>query len=182
MRHGESKANELGIIISDMETGRKMEFSLTACGRESVRISANNYLMLGSDTIFVCSPFARTKTTAFIAKDILAPGLLIVDSSLRERYFGIYERTSNMNYEKVWNEDKKDPDYRGHGGESVNDVLTREIMLIEGFEKIISGYNIFLVSHGDPLQILECWFRGINPRVHRGIANWKTAEIRRLSM
>lgn len=181
MRHGESSANKLGIIVSDPERGKLAEFGLTDLGREQARISAENNFELGAGTIIVCSNFSRAKETAEIIGKILGAEELIVIQNLRERYFGIYEGLSCCEYKKGWEEDERNVDYRGHFGESANDVLKRMATVIVMLEMNYIDKNILLVSHGDPLQILECYFKGLSPSHHRVMKHLKNAEIRRLS-
>jgi probable phosphoglycerate mutase len=180
MRHGESHANKLGIIVSDPEKGKLAEFGLTKLGREQTRISAENNLELGPDTIIVCSPFSRAKETAEIAGKILCVKELIIVQNLRERYFGRYEGVSYRGYKKSWGNDTHNLNYHGHFGESVNDVLKRMLSVVVMLEINYIDKNILLVSHGDPLQILECYFKGVSPGRHREMKHLENAEIRRL--
>ena len=181
MRHGQSKANELGIILTDPQDGKLAEFGLTELGRRQALFSAVRFDEFVPHTIIFSSNFSRAKETAEIAAKIIGVGCLWITWRLRERYFGKFERMGKENYQKVWNEDALDPNYSGHGGESVNDVLKRMLVTVESMEKIYFGKNILLVSHGDPLQILECYFKGISPSRHREMKNLENAEIRRLS-
>lgn len=182
MRHGFSRAQELGIIISDPKSGKLKKYGLTELGIGQALASAEKCQNLVPGTpIIVSSDFSRAMETAAFARIRFGATQPYIAWQLRERYFGIYEGTSNANYQKVWDGDKRDPDYHRHGGESVNDVLDRLFLLILLIEDRFSGGNIVLVSHGDPLKILECWFRGINPRLHRSMRQLKNAEIRRLS-
>ena len=182
MRHGFSVPQKLEIINSDPKMGRMIANGLTIYGREEVCESAENNSELDWSTIIVCSDFSRTRQTAEIVASVLCSGWINATPHLRERYFGKYEGLSNVNYQIVWNGDKRNPDNHRHEGESVNDVVTRELLTIRIAESAYSGRKILLVSHGDSLQILECWFRGINPRLHRSLPALKNAEIRRLTV
>jgi broad specificity phosphatase PhoE len=49
-------------------------------------------------------------------------------------------------------------------------------------ERRYSGRAILLVSHGDPLQILQAGFLLIDPSGHRSLPPLETAEIRPLRL
>jgi broad specificity phosphatase PhoE len=100
---------------------------------------------------------------------------------LRERYFGRWDKTSNRNYEKVWADDKVDPNHTNYGVESAAHVQERTTALILLLEGDYSGKKILLASHGDALQILQTGFLGISPSLHRDIPHLNVAEIRELT-
>ena len=54
--------------------------------------------------------------------------------------------------------------------------------LIVDLERRYSGRDILLVSHGDPLQILQAGFVRIDPSRHRSLPALETAEIRHLRL
>ncbi len=181
-RHGESTANIRRIIVSDPQRGKRKEFGLTTFGKSHARgIAGENECALGPDTVIITSPFSRAKDTAKITADVLGVQKIIVSWRLKERYFGCYEGTTNANYQKVWDDDKKNPNHRNHGGESVNDVLRRVRVLITKLENNYTGKKILFVTHGDTGQITTCFFQHIAPRHHRKLEHLKTGEIRKLS-
>jgi probable phosphoglycerate mutase len=179
-RHGDGISNELGIIVSSPEQGKRKEFGLTELGISRVENSAKRNPGLGPNTIIVSSPFSRTKGTAKIMAKSICVQRVKISHLLRERNFGVWEGTANTNYEKVWADDQKDPNHRNHKGESVNDVLRRFISLIAKIENDYVGKDILLETHGDTAQIGQCFFLGIDPRHHRELKHLATAEIRRL--
>ena len=61
-------------------------------------------------------------------------------------------------------------------------MLDRTTALIADLERRYSGRHILLVSHGDPLQILQAGFLRIDPSRHRSLPAIETAEIRRLHL
>lgn len=105
LRHGESVPNVAGIILSHQEDGLHDKQSLTRNGELQVNDSLEEVkkkAILDNETIIYSSPFSRCKRTAEIAKDILnIKSEIIFDDRLRERWFGDWEKTSNINYEKV---------------------------------------------------------------------------------
>ena len=182
LRHGESKSNVLGIILSDPTSGT-IEFGLSDKGKEQVRESVESSLkkgILDKDTIIVSSDFTRARETAEIALEALGAKEVIISKDLRERNFGNFERTESSNYQKVWDGDKLDPNHKINNVESANDVLRRVTSLISELEKKFKGKKILLVSHGDALQILQTGFFKTCASKHREIPHLNTAEVREL--
>ena len=66
------------------------------------------------------------------------------------------------------------------GVEPVSAVLDRAVALIGELERLHSGRDILLVSHGDTLAILQAGFLGMEPSRHRSVPPFGTAEIRPL--
>lgn len=185
LRHGQSKPNVLGIVLSDLEDGKKEEYTLSEQGEEQVKVSvtkAKESELLGSDTIIYSSPFSRTKKTAEIAKEVLGVDVdIIFDDRLRERWFGDWEKTDHSAYEKVWSDDERTPKHKEKNVESTKEVLNRAMSLIEDLDKKYKNEQILLVSHGDAIKILETGFKKISSGLHKDLSI-HTAEIRELKI
>ncbi|MBD3244962.1 MAG: histidine phosphatase family protein [Candidatus Moranbacteria bacterium] len=181
LRHGESKANVQGIILSNPEDGT-INFGLTNKGRKQVRTSALKNTDLNEDTVIYSSDFTRARETADIARKIFGSSKLYLVKNLRERFFGDFDKTNNDNYEKVWRNDIKDSSHTISNVESVDSVLERTTSLIVALEKKYENQKILLVAHGDPLQILQTAFSKINPLKHRELKQLEIAEIRKLNL
>jgi probable phosphoglycerate mutase len=181
MRHGQSKANLQGIIISHPENGVHEDYALTELGRAQANTSAMNSL-LTSQTILYTSDFSRARETAEIVQKILEVPEIHVSEKLRERHFGNYEKTHSANYHEVWKFDRNDPDHMENGVESVHSVLKRATSLILEIEKIYQDKDILLVAHGDTLQILQTGFLKVSPAQHRSLPHLEVAEIRQLNL
>jgi len=179
MRHGQSKANEQGIIVSHPATDRGGDFGLSELGRQQARDAAGR-CGLSSRTLIYSSDFARAWQTAQIVRARLAAPPVIACAALRERCFGDWEGTSVANYAAVWAADEIDPGHREHGVEPATAVLARAAALVAGLDTEHAGRDILLVSHGDTLQILLAGLAGTDPGRHRGLPHLGTAEIRRL--
>jgi broad specificity phosphatase PhoE len=182
-RHGKSKANEEGIIVSHPENGIG-GYGLAVEGKNQVQMAvekAKNDKILDSNTIIISSDFSRTMETAEIAKQVLGADAVIPSPKLRERNFGEWEKTGNESYEKVWEDDIKDPNHKVKNVESVQEVQDRTTSLIADLEEKYKGKNILLVSHGDALQILQTAFENVPSSHHRTLRHLETAEIRRLN-
>ena len=185
LRHGKSKANDDGIIVSSPEIGT-MGYGLVDEGRREVRISIAMALeegVIDENVIIYASDFVRTRDTADVAR--IATGTregVRLTKKLRERFFGELEGASNIHYEDVWKVDKIHPHHKFYGVESAEEVQTRTTSLIADLESLYSAQTIILASHGDALQILETGFRRISPKYHRDIPHLQTAELRELTL
>lgn len=113
------------------------------------------------ENVRICySPFSRTTHTAEVVASVLnlpfeGPQCKVMED-LRERFFGpSFELLSHDKYPEIWTLDEKDPFMRPEGGESVNDVVSRLATAMAAIELEFQGCAILVVSHGDPLQILQ---------------------------
>jgi len=185
LRHGQSVANVAKIVVSDLENGKKEEYTLTEEGERQVKMSVSEAKLkgvLGKDTIIYASPFSRTRKTAQIAKEILeVEGDIMFDERLRERFFGDWEKTDDTAYPKVWDIDIERPDHGEQNVESTRDVLKRMTSVIKDLEEKYKDKKILLVSHGDPIKILQTGFHKISSGLHRGF-NIHTAEVRKMEL
>jgi len=181
MRHGESKANLKGIIISHPKNGTHIDYALSEHGKEQARESAAKS-HLSSKTVLFSSDFSRAVETAQIVQGILGASDVHTTELLRERRFGDWERTPNSNYARVWKLDKDDANHTDDNVESVNSVLERATRLIVELEEKYSNKDILLISHGDTLQILQTGFQKVPPTEHRSLTHLETAEIRPVAL
>lgn len=176
MRHGHSRANEEGLIISNPSSAIS-GYGLTQKGEDEVRKVAT--LLRGhiNGSPIVCSSdFLRAQRTAEIMVDQLG-GKLMVDKRLRERDFGKLNGQSDLRYHEVWDLDSNlDNDI--FDVESVRNLVERVKGLLDSLESRFSGEDIILVSHGDPLM-------AINTYVQHGdikflVPDFENAEVRLL--
>jgi probable phosphoglycerate mutase len=177
MRHGQSRANAAGVIVSSIEADRAGDWGLTEAGREQARGSAAG-CGLPAGTVIVCSDFARARQTADIVRGCLGAAEATVAAELRERFFGAFDGTSTANYKLAWEADEAGA--AGPGVEAPAAVLGRAVALVAALEARYAGRDVLLVSHGDTLQILQAGFAGLDPRRHRRLPHLETAEVRRL--
>lgn len=186
MRHGESKANVAGIILSHLENGVQEEFTLTQKSEEQVMESVKSAKTEGwleENVIIYSSPFSRCKKTAEIAKEVLGvKDGIIIDERLKERHFGDFEKTHNSNYQKVWEADIENPGHKNDNVESAQEVQQRTLSLIDDLEKKYANKKVLLVSHGDALQILQTGMLQKSPAVHRQLEHINTAQIIELKL
>lgn len=185
VRHGESEANVAHLISSNPEIGTKIH-GLSSAGR--IQVTENTKLFLqnqseGNLYVIISSDFRRAYETA----EILAANLpnkveIQVDQRLRERFFGIYDNTSDENYNLIWKNDEENPMKNlDDQVESVESVRKRTIDLIRHLEEKYNNQIIFLVSHGDSLQIIQTAFERLpNANQQRYLQHIERAEFRAL--
>ena len=181
MRHGQSKANEAGVIVSRIENDRHGDWGLTELGRRQA-LAAAQECDLPADTVICSSDFSRARQTAEIVRELLGAPSVIITDALRERCFDDLEGTTAANYSRVWAADNADAGHADEGIESAATVLDRASGLIADLERRYAGRDILLVSHGDTLQILQAGFLRMDPARHRQVPHLETAQIRRLSL
>lgn len=187
MRHGRSDANDKEIIVSISANG----YGLTYDGREEAQKNIDNAIMdnarlFTEPVVIFSSPFKRTHETARIVQKSLHASEVLFHSALKERYFGNFEGQSVDNYQRVWEEDMRSIEQSRDNVESVAKVVDRMTGFIKNLERGRyakdqgGAKTVFLISHGDPLQILQTVFEGKNPKNHRSLPQLKTGEIREL--
>jgi broad specificity phosphatase PhoE len=181
MRHGQSKANVAGVIISRVDNDRRGDYGLSEPGRQQVLAAARDCGLPG-DTVICSSDFSRARETAEIMRAHLGAPEVTIAEALRERCFGDLEGTPAANYARVWAADNADPGHASGGVESATAVLDRATGLIADLERRYRGRDILLVSHGDTLQILQAGFLRMEPDRHRQVPHLETAEIRELHL
>ena len=181
IRHGESKANKEGIIISSPENGTK-SYGLTDLGKEQVKKSiTENKHLFDNESLIISSDFLRAKETAEIIKEELELAEVIFNALLRERTFGELEKAHHSHYNKVWETDRNNPDNKEWGMESPREVLNRGKQLISKLEDEFVQKTIILVGHGDPLQILRVGVKQKCPSSHMDEEGLHNAQLIRIN-
>ena len=181
LRHGESLNKVKNILQSDVKKGLA-GFGLTAVGKKQIEVVVKKFTALDQSTIIYASDFKRTRETAAIARRILKTRPVHFSPLLRERGFGRWNEVADYNYQKIEQADLKNPHNQLNGIESLNHVLNRTTKLVDQLEKKYTGKKILLVSHGDPLQILQTGFMKLNANQHRRRARLRVAQLRELKL
>lgn len=179
-RHGQSRANVEGIIISDPAVGT-VEYGLTEEGRRQVEQSAARLGDEIKDPLVFSSDFRRARETAELVRAALATEPVEFDPRLRERFFGEWEGQPHENYSKAWKQDAFDPTREYYGAESTIAVRKRMWSVVDDLERRFAGRDVILVSHGDPLMLLQTAFLEMEPTQHRSLPYIETAGWRRLN-
>ena len=182
MRHGHSRANQQGIIVSDPAHGCR-GFGLSTLGQAQVRETLDACDWLGPETLILSSDFTRARETAeTVCSWLGCDRLPQLDERLRERFFGVFELAADSAYAGIWERDALDPEQEQHGVESPNAVMRRVTAVVAECETRYRDQDILLISHGDALQILQAAFHRLDASRHRDLPHLQTAEIRTLSM
>lgn len=181
IRHGHSEANQQGLIVGDPEIGTS-QYGLSAVGVQQINDAVAKLQHLGRDVVIVSSDFLRARETAEIIRAGLGAGEVIHTEKLRERFFGALEGDKASRYLEVMERDRLDPFQKEQGVESLVDMLNRVTSAIRELEERFQGKTIVLVSHADPMQVLETGFAKISPERHMERPHIKNAEIRELEL
>jgi len=185
LRHGISIANEAGIVVSHPENGVAgwglSDRGAAECRRRlaPARLSAHGFNK--SDTIVYTSDFLRATQTARIFCESIGLDDPISDTRLRERNFGRFENTSIAAYDRVWERDVDDDTHSFEGCESTAALAERLTQLLDDLERRWRDKKIVLVSHGDPLQVLQTILLGLKCNQHRSLPHLENAELRKIS-
>ena len=184
MRHGKSEANAEGIVVSLPGNGI-LRCGLVDEGRRQVRESVERALdekILDENTMIFSSPFRRAVETAELAAKMLGTIPVRYVDALRERSFGDLEGSSHDNYPRVWDLDGRNGHHTTFNIESTFQVQDRMTKQVDYLDHAFSDEKILLVSHGDPLQILQTGFARRPSAHHRQLRHLETAEIREMRL
>jgi broad specificity phosphatase PhoE len=148
VRHGESQANNKGLMTGQMDV------SLTEEGMKQAELTEQ---MLPKDfNLIFCSDLIRCKeTAALINKNLNLP--IIYDARLRERTFGKIEGSKWDDFsEDLKEKDKYQTyDYREYGGESAKDVENRVFEFIKELQRNYRKEKIIVVTHAGVIRLLH---------------------------
>ena len=135
---------------------------LTKKGEKEIKKIAKEIKKIGIDLIY-SSDFLRTCQTAEIVAKIL--GLKIIfDKRLRDINFGIFYGGKIDEYRKFFTNKKQKFFKRPPKGESWRDVKKRTIDFIKDIEKKYKNKTIIIISHGDPIWLLNGFLKGLNEK------------------
>ena len=178
VRHGESVSNVEGFLNGAVG----VENGVTEKGMEKV-VAAAKDLPADIDYIFY-SPLQRTKETALmIQKTIgLSSEQLIEDERIRESGMGELEGKPNNKKEEIFA--SPEAEYLGNhvGMENLQDVRKRMGDFLYDIESTYHGKKILIVSHGDPLCMLESVAKGLEMKESLKVFDhyYGNAEVREL--
>lgn len=199
LRHGHSIPNGKKLIVSSMDEGVKPEYGLTARGRDQALAAGRDIAARVGDlrsapgfsdapVMFLVSPFSRAQETAKLACSELSRAgerrvSFATEKRLRERFFGALELQPDTNYPKVWAEDEARRGSSSFGAEAVEDVWSRVRNVVTETEARYPGARclVFLVAHGDTLQITQTAMAARPLHSHRSLKHLNQAEWREVT-
>jgi len=181
MRHGESEKNVRGIVNSDNKT----PFPLTKKGHEEIAKTLTELSSSDIDLI-ITSPLLRTKETALIVAKALGSDekSILEDERLIDLHTGELEGKSIDEYHSFYKNDMDRFTVAPKGGETWTDLCKRIGEFLYELEEKYTGKKILIISHGDPIMIMESLAQGFSRE--SALAHFKntpyvqTAEARKL--
>ncbi|MBI2064222.1 MAG: class I tRNA ligase family protein, partial [Candidatus Yanofskybacteria bacterium] len=160
LRHGHSEKNgekdRLEIVSSKIENDG---YHLTEDGKEQIRKVAKQLKKSGGLDMIFASPFIRTRETAKIVGDELGIEVKI-EPELQEFQHGsvcegqFHSVCMAVNHLKNWEDKTAD-------GENWKDVRRRMSGFMREIDSKYESKKILLVSHGDPVWLLETFTLGL---------------------
>ncbi|MEK7151676.1 MAG: class I tRNA ligase family protein [Patescibacteria group bacterium] len=167
MRHGlsEKDAHDGQSSISAGKLDKDI-YNLRAEGITQVEESSEKLKEAGGVDYIYSSPFLRTRQTA----DIVAKKLNLkvhIDERLRELDHGSVCEGKQHSYELLDNDclspnEKPTMDTKYGDGDSWRDIKKRMFSIINELNQKYEGKKIVLISHGDPLWILESSIKNLS--------------------
>ncbi|HLZ47296.1 MAG TPA: histidine phosphatase family protein [Candidatus Limnocylindria bacterium] len=158
VRHGESEANAASVFAGQTDS------PLTARGREQAKVVANALRSVRFDRI-VASTLSRTKDTA--AEVAAGRGVPV------ETFDDLKEIDLGAAAGKPFDEVRGLPGYESDGfhqwpgGESLEQVVTRALRVIDRLVAESPGKTICIVGHGGVTRILVSTFMDVLPKLIR---------------
>lgn len=155
-------------------------------GIEQIK-NAGNYLKDKNIDVIISSDIFRTHQTSDIVADIIGYDKTKIrfDERLRDINWGIFGgKTMKEGWDFYQNDTKKRFDVAPEGGETWTNCRERVVEVLNDMEAEFSNKNILIVSHGDPLWLLEGYVLGLgnddlieNEKKNRSIATGEIREI-----
>ena len=159
LRHGQTDWN------IDLRLQGSTDIPLNDTGRTQARLAASS-LNLEDWDVILASPLSRAKDTADIVALELGMNVVIVPE-LIERSFGVAEGLDHASWRKL---------YESHqvieGLESLEDLRTRTVQLLDLIANEYSGKRVLAVSHGAFIRkVLNIVTNGELPREGERLSN-----------
>jgi len=158
LRHGQTihQTKKRGIVYGWPDD--EPPCGLTKFGKEQIKKAAQKLKKKNIDLIF-CSDARRTKETAeIVAKELDLR--VSYDERLRDVNWGIYQGKSALRAWAYYKNPKLRFKKAPPKGESWDEVRDRMLSIFKELEQKYNGKNILIISHGDPLWLLEGWIKG----------------------
>lgn len=142
--------------------GDKSKVGLTKEGIKKVSLAAKRLKTIGIDLIY-SSDFYRTRQTAKIVNKKLGLKEIVFDKRLRDVNLGIYCGGKKEDFRRDFSSGILRFSKRPSGGENWQDVQKRTLKFLKEIDKKHQRKTILIISHGDPLWLLERRVRGLPP-------------------
>lgn len=159
IRHTEGEHNVHGIFAGGELEKKNNGPHLTKRGREQAEKIAKDLKKVKIDAIF-CSPYRRTREVARIISKA-ASVKVIIDDRLSEISPGIFSGRPIKEYRNFFSNPLERFYKTPPGGENLTDVKKRMVTALENINQQFRGAKIAIISHGDPLWMLEAAMKNI---------------------
>ncbi len=160
LRHGETEYLTLKRHLIYPFQGSLKRVGLTKKGRKDIVKSAQE-LAEKKITIIYSSDFLRTKQTSLIVARTLGldRSQVFLTPELRDFNLGVYHGKNKNKHRKELGKIFKDFNYKIEKGESINLLTKRMVDFIKKVDRKHKKENILVVSHGEPLLVLESFIQ-----------------------
>ncbi len=132
---------------------------LTKKGEEEIQRLARKLKKMKIDIIYSSDMLRTIQTAKILAKEL---GLTVhLDKKLRDINLGVYRGKLKRKFYKAFSDPKERFFKAPQGGESWSDCKKRIADVIKEIDKKYKDKTILIVSHGDPLWLLEGAMKGL---------------------
>ena len=160
IRHGESEKNNRENPIMSSRWPETKKYHLTKKGIDQVKRTSKQIQKMGGVDLIFASDFTRTKETAEIVAKSL--GIRVqYDKRLREYDTGIYDGRGIREFHKDFSNLKERFRNKPPEGETSANLQRRMFDFASSINSKYKDKKILIVSHGDPLWLLESRMSGL---------------------
>lgn len=180
IRHGGADHNLKNILAGGKETAKNTSH-LTENGRKMIEALAKKIAKEPKTrkiNLIIASPFARTKETAQIISKTTKAKVLI-DKRIGEINCGVFDGGPVGAYHNFLNSGEKFTS-APEGGESKTAVRVRMVEFLKDINEKYKNKNIAIVSHGDPLWLLESAINACDNNQALEFSYINTGEMRKI--
>jgi len=185
LRHGEANHTKKDTIAGWSEfKNPTLASKLTEKGKQQIKKSAEQLKKTGGVDLIFSSDLIRTRETAEIVADVLNfdKNKIILDKRLREYNVGIFDGKKIKEHRAYFKNNRlREFTEPAPEGETLNDVKRRMIEFLFELEKKYKNKKIVIISHGDPLWILEAGIKGLENEQILKAYYPKVGELRELN-
>ena len=176
LRHGQTihQTNKKDIIYGWPDD--TIPCGLTSLGKKQIKHSAQQLKNEKIDLIF-SSDARRTKETAEIVAQALGSKKVIFDTRLRDKNWGIFQEKPKSLLAGYFKDPTEMLTKAPARGESWQDVQKRIAAVIKNIESRYQGKNVLIISHGDPLCLLQGWMYNLDTKDLLYILTHKNEKI-----
>ena len=160
LRHGHSTKNGFGEVSPILSSVlKKDKYSLMPEGKKQAKEAAKKIKKMGGVDLIISSPFLRTKETAHIVAEELGMKINLDDRIMEFQHGEMCEgRTEHVCGIKFG---KGDWEVKSGDGESWKELKKRMASFLLDVDSKHEGKKILIVSHADPIWLLENFTLGL---------------------